>query len=195
MLSHAETLLVEHNQTLAQEHVEKTPQSEQIESTHEEECELQKAQTPSFNAQVVVALLLEPTDENQHTNFKEDTSNDQYENVQLGATGKKSCSVVPYAEVHVIAAIEDIKDFEGELDQTWDDELDGEGDPDTTWEAGQENVDESISNESSVTLSSKASKRSFDESGLEYSDDENFVSESPGTQSPSKFSCKANHPS
>jgi hypothetical protein len=59
--------------------------------------------------------------------------------------------------------------------------LDGEGDPDTTWEAEKDNGDESISNESSVTLSSKASKRSFDDFGLEHSDDENLVSESPGS--------------
>lgn len=89
------------------------------------------------------------------------------------------------------SAIADAKEVDY-LDETWDDELDGEGDPDTTWEAEPENVDESISNESSVTLSSKASKRSFNESGLEYSDEENFGSESPGGHSLSTASIIAN---
>lgn len=43
----------------------------------------------------------------------------------------------------------------------WDYDLDGDGEPDTNWEA--ENEHDSPSNESSVTLSSKTSKRSFDE--------------------------------
>ncbi|KXN90491.1 hypothetical protein AN958_04163 [Leucoagaricus sp. SymC.cos] len=73
-------------------------------------------------------------------------------------------------------AIEELQDFDADA---WDDELDGEGDPDTTWEAEKDNGDESISNESSVTLSSKASKRSYDDFGLEHSDDKNLLSESP----------------
>ncbi|KAJ6618307.1 hypothetical protein B0H10DRAFT_2030214 [Mycena sp. CBHHK59/15] len=47
----------------------------------------------------------------------------------------------------------------------WEDAVEGDGDPDTTWEA--EAGHETASNESSVTLSSKASKRSFDEVELE----------------------------
>ncbi|KAF8163122.1 hypothetical protein B0H34DRAFT_694191 [Crassisporium funariophilum] len=49
--------------------------------------------------------------------------------------------------------------FDGE---NWEDDLDGEGDLDVTWEHDNENT-LSTSNESSVTLSSKASKRSYDE--------------------------------
>lgn len=44
----------------------------------------------------------------------------------------------------------------------WEDDLDGEGEFDTTWDEGHENT-LSQSNHSSVTLSSTASKRSFDE--------------------------------
>ncbi|KAJ7236732.1 hypothetical protein B0H12DRAFT_124608 [Mycena haematopus] len=43
----------------------------------------------------------------------------------------------------------------------WEDAVEGDEDPDTTWEA-EEAENETASNESSVTLSSKASKRSFD---------------------------------
>ncbi|KAJ3572803.1 hypothetical protein NP233_g2847 [Leucocoprinus birnbaumii] len=78
------------------------------------------------------------------------------------------------AHTHVL---EELEDFDAD---TWDDELDGEGDPDTTWEVEKDNGDESKSNESSITLSSKASKRSFDDFGLEHSDDDSFLSGSPG---------------
>jgi len=70
-----------------------------------------------------------------------------------------------------------LQDFDADA---WDDELDGEGDPDTTWEADQDTGDEPVSsNENPTTLSSKVSKRSFDDFDLEYSDDD-FVTESPG---------------
>lgn len=46
--------------------------------------------------------------------------------------------------------------------ENWDDDQDGEGELDVNW--GLENeITSSYSNQSSVTLSSKASKRSFDE--------------------------------
>ncbi|EKM82847.1 hypothetical protein AGABI1DRAFT_111413 [Agaricus bisporus var. burnettii JB137-S8] len=110
-------------------------------------------------------LLSEPMDKNQHQE-----ANDEGISFETPEGA--------YREAETIADAKEV-DY---LDETWDDELDGEGDPDTTWEAEPENVDESISNESSVTLSSKASKRSFNESGLEYSDEENFGSESPGAK-------------
>jgi len=70
-----------------------------------------------------------------------------------------------------------LQDFDADA---WDDELDGEGDPDTTWETDQDIRDEPVlSNENLATLSSKVSKRSFDDYDLEYSDDD-FVTESPG---------------
>jgi hypothetical protein len=51
------------------------------------------------------------------------------------------------------------------FDEEWDDTLDGEGEPDPNWDAEHETE----SNESSVTLSSKASsKRTYDE--VEYND-------------------------
>jgi len=49
-------------------------------------------------------------------------------------------------------------------DVNWEDAL-GDEDPDTTWEVEGEH--ETASNESSVTLSSKASKRSFEEVELD----------------------------
>ncbi|KAJ6606566.1 hypothetical protein DFH09DRAFT_1120647 [Mycena vulgaris] len=61
-------------------------------------------------------------------------------------------------------------------DAQWEDAVE-DGDPDTTWEAEVEH--ETTSNESSVTLSSKASKRSFDEVELE--EDEADGSSPPGS--------------
>ncbi|KAJ6547133.1 hypothetical protein B0H19DRAFT_1237789 [Mycena capillaripes] len=65
----------------------------------------------------------------------------------------------------------------GEEDAQWEDAVDGEEDPDTTWEAEAEQ--ETASNESSVTLSSKASKRSFDE--IEFEEDEVVGQSPPGS--------------
>jgi hypothetical protein len=45
-------------------------------------------------------------------------------------------------------------------DDEWDDSLDGEGEPDINWEAEHDDI---ASNESSITLSSSASKRRYDE--------------------------------
>jgi hypothetical protein len=68
-----------------------------------------------------------------------------------------------------------------EEETQWDDAVDGDADPDTTWEA-EEAENETASNESSVTLSSKASKRSFDELELEEDEvDGNSPPGSPGT--------------
>jgi len=70
-----------------------------------------------------------------------------------------------------------LQDFDADA---WDDELDGEGDPDTAWETDKNIGNEPVSsNENSTTLSSKTSKRSFDDFDLEYSDDD-FLTESPG---------------
>ncbi|KAK7023892.1 hypothetical protein R3P38DRAFT_3270164 [Favolaschia claudopus] len=66
--------------------------------------------------------------------------------------------------------------LDGEIyddDSRWEDTLEGDGDPDTTWEV-EEPENETASNESSVTLSSKASKRSFDQI-----DPEEVVGQSP----------------
>lgn len=64
-------------------------------------------------------------------------------------------------------------------EEEWDDSLDADGDPDTTWEVEQET--ETASNESSVTLSSKASKRSFHEADLEEDAEELVLQDgSPG---------------
>ena len=46
--------------------------------------------------------------------------------------------------------------------ENWDDDQDGEGELDVNWDLENE-ITSSNSNHSSVTLSSKASKRSFDE--------------------------------
>lgn len=51
----------------------------------------------------------------------------------------------------------------------WDDSLDGEGELDTTWDIEQEQ--DLASNGSSNTLSSKASKRGFDEVDPDFGDD------------------------
>ncbi|KAJ7684721.1 hypothetical protein DFH06DRAFT_1156446, partial [Mycena polygramma] len=60
----------------------------------------------------------------------------------------------------------------------WEDTVDGDEDPDTTWEA-EEAEQETASNESSVTLSSRASKRSFDE--IEPEADEVAATSPPGS--------------
>ncbi|KAJ7043263.1 hypothetical protein C8F04DRAFT_1390094 [Mycena alexandri] len=60
---------------------------------------------------------------------------------------------------------------------SWEDAIEGDEDPDTTWEADAEH--ETASNESSVTLSSKASKRSFDE--LDPEEDEVDGNSPPGS--------------
>ncbi|KAJ7771777.1 hypothetical protein B0H16DRAFT_195327 [Mycena metata] len=60
---------------------------------------------------------------------------------------------------------------------SWEDAVEGDEDPDTTWEADAEH--ETASNESSVTLSSKASKRSFDE--LDPEEDEVDGNSPPGS--------------
>ncbi|KAJ7470345.1 hypothetical protein FB451DRAFT_1253438 [Mycena latifolia] len=62
-----------------------------------------------------------------------------------------------------------------EEETQWEDAVDG--DPDTTWEAEAEH--ETVSNESSVTLSSKGSKRSFEEVELE--EDEEGDTSPPGS--------------
>ncbi|KAF8965274.1 hypothetical protein BDZ97DRAFT_799283 [Flammula alnicola] len=61
-----------------------------------------------------------------------------------------------------------------EYEETWEDDLDGEGDPDTTWDDNEIENAQSNSTNSSITLSSKASKRSYDEfeSGGEGYEDE-----------------------
>jgi hypothetical protein len=56
----------------------------------------------------------------------------------------------------------------------WEDDPDGEGEIDETWDDDNENA-HSNSNQSSITLSSKTSKRSFDEfesSGEGYDEEE-----------------------
>ncbi|KAF7359389.1 hypothetical protein MSAN_01281500 [Mycena sanguinolenta] len=66
----------------------------------------------------------------------------------------------------------------------WEDAVEGDEDPDTTWEA-EEAENETASNESSVTLSSKASKRSFDKIELEDDEDDgNSPPGSPGAKRP-----------
>ena len=65
----------------------------------------------------------------------------------------------------------------------WEDDLDGEGEIDETWDNENENA-HSNSNQSSITLSSKASKRSFDEfesGGEGYDDAAGGPPSSPGT--------------
>lgn len=56
------------------------------------------------------------------------------------------------------------------VEDDWNDDLDGEGDPDTTWDTEEQEHD-TISNESSVTLSTMSSKtsskRGFDEAELD----------------------------
>ncbi len=67
-------------------------------------------------------------------------------------------------------------------DEEWGD-ADAEGDPDTTWEELDPEA-ETASNESSVTLASRSSKRSIDE--VEADDDDLNDPSSPHS-SPSKF--------
>jgi len=51
------------------------------------------------------------------------------------------------------------------FDEEWDDSLDGEGEPDINWEGEHDDI---VSNESSITLSSSASKRRYDEVDSEW---------------------------
>ncbi|KAJ7756830.1 hypothetical protein DFH07DRAFT_919850 [Mycena maculata] len=74
-------------------------------------------------------------------------------------------------------AIYEEESYEEEEETQWEDAVDGDEDPDITWDAEVEH--ETASNESSVTLSSKASKRSFDEVELE--DDEAGGKSPPGS--------------
>jgi hypothetical protein len=66
--------------------------------------------------------------------------------------------------------------------EDWDDDLDGEGEPDTFWELEQE----TSSNQSSITLSSKtSSKRSISEAELaEENEDLGSPPQSPGPYLP-----------
>ncbi|KAF7338625.1 hypothetical protein MVEN_02088800 [Mycena venus] len=73
-------------------------------------------------------------------------------------------------------AFDEGESYEEEETQ-WEDAVEGDQDPDTTWEA--EEARKTASNESSVTLSSKASKRSFDE--LELEEDEVGGKSPPGS--------------
>ena len=66
-------------------------------------------------------------------------------------------------------------------DVNWEDAFDGDEDPDTTWEVEGEH--ETASNESSVTLSSKASKRSFEEVELDEGESSYSPPGSPGALS------------
>ncbi len=65
-------------------------------------------------------------------------------------------------------------DFEGN-EKDWEYDLDGnnEGDVNAAWDEDNEEADKSISNASSITLSSKASKRGFDEVDSDGEDNEN----------------------
>ncbi|KAL0947323.1 hypothetical protein HGRIS_013442 [Hohenbuehelia grisea] len=68
-------------------------------------------------------------------------------------------------------------------DVEWDDNLDGEGESDSAWDPEQD----TFSNESSVTLSSKASKRTLEEADLEEDGFEEIATSrpaSPGTKRP-----------
>lgn len=57
--------------------------------------------------------------------------------------------------------------------EEWEDDLDGEGEIDDTWDEGNEvETAQSNSNNSSITLSSKASKRSYDELDSDENGDE-----------------------
>lgn len=64
-----------------------------------------------------------------------------------------------------------------EQEPAWDDSLDADGDPDLTWDVEEEQ--ETASNESIATLSSKTSKRSFHEVE-NYEDDAASQASSPG---------------
>lgn len=167
------------DQPPVQEHSEKTPQPEDAELTNKER-RFQKVSSCPLHPQTTSVLVPELTHSDQNKEVEEDTMGDHYVDDYSGAHGMILWNTHSQQSSHTALAVEELKDFEGEIDGAWDDELDGEGDPDTTWEAEQENGDESVSNESSVTLSSKASKRSFDEFGIEHSEDESFVSGSPG---------------
>ncbi|KAF9452852.1 hypothetical protein P691DRAFT_756067 [Macrolepiota fuliginosa MF-IS2] len=152
--------------TPAQAHSEEILEPEYAEPTNEERKDKKFRSHQTLN-DMLAAPSLEPTHEDHHHEQEEDDLGDHYVDVHPDTHG-----------------VEELKDFEDETGAAWDDELDGEGDPDTTWEAEQGNVNGSYSNESSVTLSSKASKRSFDEFGIEHSDDESPISGSPGAKRP-----------
>jgi hypothetical protein len=162
-----------------QEHTENLRQPEQNEGD-QFECGCRKSLFTFNNAQTTTDISVELTDKTQRQEGdNEDIPFEVPVDVYQEAEGEIYSPGQLNSDTHLSLATADVKEVEG-LDETWDDELDGEGDPDTTWDAEPENLDESISNESSVTLSSKTSKRSFNESGLERSDDDNCSSESPG---------------
>jgi len=83
-------------------------------------------------------------------------------------------------------------------DENWEEELDGEGEPDTTWDEDENEKALSTSNQSSATLSSRASKRSFDEleSGGEGYDEEEGQWDPPSSPGENKsflhISCMLN---
>ncbi|KAF7322683.1 hypothetical protein HMN09_00047100 [Mycena chlorophos] len=86
--------------------------------------------------------------------------------------GPSNLSTIPAEEEDAPAANDDSADashdvsYVEEEEEEWDEG--GEGDPDTTWDADAEQ--ETLSTQSSVTMSSKGSKRSIDE--VETEDDE-----------------------
>ncbi|KAJ7929296.1 hypothetical protein B0H13DRAFT_1964736 [Mycena leptocephala] len=102
-------------------------------------------------------------DESGPSNPHEDESETNVNEDATGALANNSVDPSVHNEPY-----EEGESFEEEEAQ-WEDAVDGAEDPDTTWEAEAEQ--ETASNESSVTLSSKASKRSFDE--IELEEDEN----------------------
>ncbi|KDR81426.1 hypothetical protein GALMADRAFT_239315 [Galerina marginata CBS 339.88] len=110
---------------------------------------------------------------NAHANLEEDdlfpyqkTDNLDEEIVESDniAGGEKEVNIGPNASITLGLEADPVPFEDG-----WEDDLDGEGEADTTWDDDNENA---LSNHSSVTLSSKASKRSFDEfeSGDAYDD-------------------------
>ena len=144
-----------------------------------------------FLVQLIVLLTTEPSDgviAHGHVTTGGQSLNDGYASAELGthAHGKYLVVIECFGIFNQVINLEELQDFDADA---WDDELDGEGDPDTTWVEENDIRDGSISNENSITPSNKVSKRSFDDFGLEYSDDD-YVSESPGLFYPSSLAAQ-----
>lgn len=94
-------------------------------------------------------------------------------------------AVEPFDEFPDFSELPELPEEEDEL---WDDEQDGEGELDLSEEHEYEPVEdneESASNGTSVTLSSKGSKRAFSEVDDEYEEEDNGAH--PPVHTPGKF--------
>ncbi|KAJ7184200.1 hypothetical protein C8R46DRAFT_1063258 [Mycena filopes] len=129
--------------------------------------------------------LRPPQSSDEHENdpdsapLESETRNDEAES-ETAVNNEDATNVLANNSVDSSVQADDFHEESYEEEEpSWEDAVEGDEDADTTWEAEHETA----SNESSVTLSSKASKRSFEELELDEDDvDGNSPPGSPGAK-------------